>query len=1145
MRTRLLYILIFLIVLPLQSFSQNIEWLGHVKGSTSSDSARVETMAIDANDNIIIGGASKGTIEFVGSVPLQTITSTAANCPFIAKYSGDGTLQWVNKLGGVSPGNVKSVTIDAAGNIYAVGRYRSNLGVFVFSSQDGNDISLSSTGNSFDPFLLKYDPDGNLQWVIPYATSTNVVHSDQLILDADNNLVVSGYFRGATLDFGGSNILTFSGSDNNGFAAKFDLDGNFIWAKHYPGNWVRAESGLALCANEGYFLTLTIKESVVLDGNTILKSAPAGDTYELILIKMDKDGTTEWYRHATTTNNTYGGQTITSDELGNAYLTGKFTGNLTLPNPSGDPLILGPSGGWDNFIAKYNSSGVLLNALEFGGSGEENHWSIDYRDDLLAATGFFASTNLILNEGPSADTLTTEGGRDAYFIDFNKDLTYLTSSSAGGTLNDEGTAVVIDSEGNSIFGGYFKSGTFNIGGSTLINSGSLGDIFIVKQINIQIITSATPISCFGGTDGALEFSISGGGTPPISYTVHLGVDEIASGTYSTPISLTGLVAGAYKITATDANLKSKVKYVQVTQPDQLTATINVTNITTCYGATEGEISITGAAGGYGTYEYSVNGGTNWQSSSLFENLTAGTYHVMIRDAAFTDCEISLDENVEITEPDEIVILPSPTNITCNGAIDGKIEINASGGTGGPYMYSINDGVSFQASNLFEDLPPGSYKIKVDDGVCVKAMPGNVVLSDPDPIVAGTIASEDISCFGQVDGSITVSDVTGGSGPGTYEYSINGINFFENNGVFTGLSANDYDIFIKDNYNCIIQVATVTIDEPSPITIVSVVSVDITSCFGDPSGSITITATGGTGNLSYSIDDGTNWQASNEFTGLGGGVYNILVKDENDCETIWASNPLTIAQPNEIIISDVEEEHISCFGQTDGKITVTASGGTGVLEYSINGTDWQASNVFEDLAKDNYTVYVRDENSCVVQWSVEVEIIEPTALQFSEPQITLETAQGAGNGAISIQLTGGTSPYDYTINPGGATNQTGVFTGLSKNNYTILGVDANGCSLTSDVIVLGIVGIEDIKTSNLKIFPNPSTGQFIVEFNNQLNKELFMRIYNVVGQVVYTKKINPLDTFVREEISLENEARGVYMLQISGTDIMVTKKLILR
>jgi hypothetical protein len=616
MKTRLLYILFLFFVLHLQSFPQNIEWLGHVKGTTSSDSARVETMAIDANDNIIIGGASKGTIEFVGSVPLKTITSTAANCPFIAKYSADGTFQWVNKLGGVSAGNIKSMTTDALGNIYAVGRYRSNAGVFVFESQDGNNISLSSTGGSFDPFLLKYDSDGNLDWVIPYATSTSVVHSDQIIIDADNNLLVSGYFRGTTLDFGGSNILTFSGVDNNGFAAKFDSNGNFIWAKLYPGNWVRAESGLALCTNEGYFLTLTFKESVILDGNTILKSAPAGDTYELILVKMDKDGTTEWYRHATTTNNTYGGHSITSDELGNVYFTGKYVGILTLPNPSGDPTSLSPSVGWDNFIAKYNSSGVLLNALKFGGSGEENHWSIDYRDELLASTGFFASSNLIMNVGPSADTLKTNGLRDAYFIDFNKDLSYLTSSSAGGTLHDEGTAVVIDSEGNSVFGGYFKSGTFNIGGTSLVNSGSLGDIFIAKQINIQIIVTSSPISCFGGSDGGLGFSVSGGGTAPYTYSVFLGVDEIASGTYSTPVSLTGLAAGTYKITVTDANLKSKVKYVQITQPNQLTASINVTNITTCYGALEGIITITGAAGGYGTYEYSINGGTDWQPSNV-------------------------------------------------------------------------------------------------------------------------------------------------------------------------------------------------------------------------------------------------------------------------------------------------------------------------------------------------------------------------------------------------------------------------------------------------------------------------------------------------------------------------------------------------
>lgn len=1141
MKTRLLYILFLYFVLHLQSFSQNIEWLGHVKGTTSSDSARVETMAIDANDNIIIGGASKGTIEFVGSVPLKTITSTAANCPFIAKYSADGILQWVNKLGGVSAGNIKSMTTDALGNIYAVGRYRSNAGLFVFESQDGNNISLSSTGGSFDPFLLKYDADGNLDWVIPYATSTNVVHSDQIIIDADNNLLVSGYFRGATLDFGGSNILTFSGTDNNAFAAKFDSNGNFIWARHYPGNWVRAESGLALCANEGYFLTLTFKQSVIVDGNTILKSAPAGDTYELILIKLDKDGTTEWYRHATTTNNSYGGYSISSDELGNVFFTGKFSGNLTLPNPSGVPTTLGPSGGWDNFIAKYNSSGVLLNTLKFGGSGEENHWSIDYRDELLAATGFFASSNLIMNAGPSADTLKTNGLRDSYFIDFNKDLSYLTSSSAGGTLNDEGTAVVIDSEGNSVFGGYFRSGTFNIGGSNLSNSGSLGDIFIAKQINIQIIATSSPISCFGGSDGELGFSISGGGTPPIAYTVHLGANLITSGTYSVPVSVTGLLAGTYKITATDANLKSKVKYVQITQPLQLTASINVTNITTCYGATTGNITITGAAGGYVTYEYSISGGTNWQTSNVFNNLIAGTYHVMIRDAAYPACERTLNETTVITQPTEIIIMPMPTNITCNGAADGKIEISVTGGSG-TYQYSINGGETYFATNIFTGLTDGAYSIYVDDGVCQK-FGGIVTIIDPAEITANQILFEPITCFGANDGSITVNMVTGGSG--SYEYSINGINFFESN-LFTGLAPNDYDVFVKDTYGCTVQVGTISIIEPNPISIVTVVPQNITGCFGALDGEITITATGGTGTLSYSINDGADWQAgSGVFTGLAAGNYIIKVKDVNNCESAWASNPIVITQPAEIVIGDVEEENISCFGLTDGTITVTASGGTGTLEYSINGTDYQASNVFENLAKNTYNVFVKDANGCIVQWGFDVEITEPAELIISDVTISIETIAG-NDGSITLTVTGGTSPYDFTLSPGDVTNQTGVFQGLKKGTYGVVVIDANGCSADTTGIYLSITGINDVKpTESLSIYPNPSTGQFFVEFNNQLNKELFIRIFNVVGQVVYTYKVDPMDTFVKKEINLENEARGVYMIQITGPDSKLTKKLIIR
>lgn len=1128
------YSLFFSLLLSLPVFTQNWDWVRHVTGTNN---IAAEVVAADNNDNIILGGLRRGTIEFAGSTGPVTLTSaTGYNSPFIAKFSSDGTLLWANELEGAAAGNIKAITSDNDGNIYAVGSFSGSN--FVFYSQDGENDTLTS-GGGFDPYLAKYDPDGNLLWAKQFASSTGTVRTSAIILDQNDNIILAGFFVAGTLDFGGGTSFAFNGASNNGYTAKFDNDGTLIWAKHFPGAWARLESGLALCQNEGFFATITIQTSVTIEGfGTINSTNGAG--YEQIFVKFNNNGEAQWIRHATSTSDSYGGNFITSDEDGNAYFTGRFRSGITFPNPSGDPIALSSSGGtWDSFIARYDKNGVLLSAAKWGSGGEEFNFGIAYHDDIISTTGYFTGT-MILNPGPTADTLVSHGNRDAYLVSFDKNLNYLSASFVGGTANDEGWAITFDTEGSAIFGGYFLSPTIDFGPTQLTNGGTNQDLFLAKIIDIRIVPAPTPVSCFGGSDGSITFSISGGGTPPYSYTVHRETELIASGTYSVPVNVTGLVPGTYKITATDTNLKSKVKYVVITQPAQLNATVNVINITTCYGAAEGQISITGATGGYGTYEYSINGGTNWQSSGTFTNISAGTYHVMIRDAAFPACERTLNETTIITEPTEIIIMPMPTNISCSGLSDGKIEISASGGSGS-YTYSINGGETYYPTNIFTDLTAGAYTIYVNDGNCQK-FGGVVSIVDPDPIVAGSVVKEDITCFGEDNGSITVSGVTGGSG--FYEYSIDGFNYGES-ASFTGLSPNDYDVFIKDSYGCVVQVATLSIVEPNPIIIEGVVAEHITACFGDLSGTITITATGGTGTLSYSINNGLDWQeGSGAFTGLAAGTYNIRVKDVNNCETVWTSNPVEITQPAEIVISDVEEETISCFGEADGKITVTASGGTGAMEYSINGTDWQAAGVFENLAKNTYQVSVRDENGCIVTWGFDVEITEPQALVINNVSSTKETSTGAANGTLTIQVSGGTAPYSYTLTPGNITNQTGQFTGLLDNiTYKILITDQNGCTRESDNLILNIDPV--INEQVIKIYPNPSSGQFIVEFDNSGNRELFIRIYNVVGQVVYTHRVDPADSFVKKEINLQNEARGVYMLQITGTDTRITRKLIIR
>ena len=135
---------------------------------------------------------------------------------------------------------------------------------------------------------------------------------------------------------------------------------------------------------------------------------------------------------------------------------------------------------------------------------------------------------------------------------------------------------------------------------------------------------------------------------------------------------------------------------------------------TCFGADNGTISVTNPSGGYGTYEYTVDGGVNWSTSGTFTGPQPATYDVRIRDAAHTGCEIILNAALIITQPAQLNATVAATNVTCFGASDGTIIITNPSGGYGTYEYSINGGGSWHPSGLFTSLVPGNYNVRISD-----------------------------------------------------------------------------------------------------------------------------------------------------------------------------------------------------------------------------------------------------------------------------------------------------------------------------------------------------------------------------------------------------------------------------------------------
>jgi hypothetical protein len=279
--------------------------------------------------------------------------------------------------------------------------------------------------------------------------------------------------------------------------------------------------------------------------------------------------------------------------------------------------------------------------------------------------------------------------------------------------------------------------------------------------------------------------------------------------------------------------------------------------------------------------------------------------------------------------------------------------------------------------------------------------------------------------------------SGGSGSG-YVYSMDGLNF-TSSGVFSGLSAGTKFVVIKDGSGCKNTVSGVIVSAGGP-AIVSSTSQNV-SCNGGNDGAITITSvSGGTGTILYS-KDGVSFQASNSFTGLLAGTYDVQVKDANGC---IASVSKIISQPNAFLIN-TNVTNVSCHGAQTGTVVVSASGGAGFFAYSLNGGfTYQSSSTFNNLASGNYFVTIKDAANCISSKSF--TITQPSDIHAIIGVLNV-SCHGANNGQINVYGSGGVAPYTYSLN-GNQYVSLGNFQNLTGGTFYNVNVkDANGCIAT--------------------------------------------------------------------------------------------------
>jgi gliding motility-associated-like protein len=614
------------------------------------------------------------------------------------------------------------------------------------------------------------------------------------------------------------------------------------------------------------------------------------------------------------------------------------------------------------------------------------------------------------------------------------------------------------------------------------------------SVSIDTILFVNPL-CVGATNGSIEVFIDATSIDSnsiVNYSLNGGITQI------NPV-FNGLTDGTYLVSAQVGTCPADTQTIILSAPATVEISFVDSTDLTCGGSGDGEIQVS-ATNGVMPYQFSIDNVNFFNNVGIIDSLAAGTYTVYVMDN--NGCGDSLITSISEPAPVTIVNVVN-VNPGCFNDSTGSITFDAINGTLA-YLYSIDSGLNFVATNSFPSLWDDSYTLMAQDANgCISALVYDTLV-EPTQLVLVEDSTQSSTC-GASDGIVYVS---GSGGTLNYTFNIDG-GLFQPLGTFNGLSAGLHTIILQDFNGCSETIDVMVIDNGAPT--LTIVSADSVSCFGLTDATVQLSATGGLAPYQFSVN-GSPLSPDSLFMNLGGGLHTFIVVDGIGCN---GSTDTVIFEPSVLDVT-ASQDSVSCFGLSDGNITLFPSAGTAPYLYAIDDTSAaQVFPVFSNYLEGTYMGYVMDVNGCID--SVSQTVSQADSLIINNIVADSVVCHSAADGLISFDAIAGVSPYTYSINGGTLYGPLNSFT-VDTGSFDLIVQDAMGCNSAIYPVTVyqpTDVVLDSINTANancglsngsLEVLASGGVGSYTYVLNGvviQVNNGLFNNVAFGTQTVVVT------------------------------------------